>query len=336
MKAIQKLNDAQIIRVEYFSDDVISEFIASRHSSANTEKTYRNAVAQLMKYFASKNISEPTTADVDNFINNLRGAKKSASTLRLYSTVTKLFFSWLDRRGLYKNNIAADAEPLKLRKATTHAKKSLSDEQAKKLLHAVKGDSLIERRDRAIIALSLQSGVRTVEVERADKKDFYQDGGDWYLDVQGKGRVEKDATVRIAPQVAELILSYLDLRGEVADDAPLFASTSRNVAWTKPTEKRKANSYGNRLSAQSVGKMIKRMMISVGIRSKDKKKDDKRITPHSTRHYAATTAIKAGVDMREVSEMLRHTSLVVTAVYLHDMSVKTRRAELAVANILFA
>lgn len=317
MKAIQKLNDAQIIRVEYFSDDVINEFIASRHSSANTNKTYRNAVAQLMKYFASKGISAPTTTDVDAFINKLRGEKKSASTLRLYSTVTKLFFSWLERRGLYKN-VAADTEPLKLRKATTHAKKSLSDEQAKKLLHAVKGDSLIERRDRAIIALSLQSGVRTVEVERADIADFYQDGGDWYLDVQGKGRVQKDATVRIAQPVAELILSYLDLRGEVADDAPLFASTSRNNS-----------KYGNRLSAQSVGKMIKRMMISVGI-------NDKKITAHSTRHFAATTAIKAGVDMREVSEMLRHTSLVVTAVYLHDLSVKTRRAELAVANVLFS
>lgn len=320
MTAVQKYSDTQKISVEYFSDSVIDEFIKSRKASANTNRTYRNSLNQLMKFFATKKITEPTTVDVDNFINDLRGAKKSASTLRLYSTVTKLFFQWLNRRGLYRD-IATDAAPLKIRKATTHKKSALSDEQAKKLLGAVKGDSLIERRDRAIIALALQTGVRTCEISRANRGDLYQEGDDWFLDVQGKGRVEKDSTVRVASAVAELVQKYLDLRGVVGDDEPLFASTSRNANWQK-------NSYGVRLSEQSIGKMIKRYMKSVGI-------DDRKITAHSTRHFAATCAIKAGVDMREISAMLRHSSLTVTAVYLHDLSVKTRRAELAVADSLF-
>ena len=320
MTAVQKYSDTQKISVEHFSDSVIDEFIKSRKASANTNRTYRNSINQLVKFFAAKAITEPTTADVDNFINDLRAAKKSASTLRLYSTVTKLFFQWLNRRGLYRD-VASDAAPLKIRKSTTHKKDALKDEQAKALLGAVKGDSLIERRDRAIIALALQTGVRTCEISRANRGDLYQDDENWYLDVQGKGRVEKDATVRVAPAVADLIFSYLDLRGGVGDSEPLFTSTSRNTNWQK-------NSYGVRLSEQSIGKMIKRYMKSVGI-------DDRRITAHSTRHFAATTAIKAGVDIREVSAMLRHTSLVVTAVYLHDLSVKTRRAELAVANSLF-
>lgn len=320
MTAMQKYSEAQMVSVEYFSDSVIDEFIKSRKASANTNRTYRNSLNQLMKYFSAKKITAPTTADVDNFINDLRDAKKSASTLRLYSTVTKLFFQWLNRRGLYRD-VASDAAPLKIRKATTHKKSALSDEQAKKLLGAVKGDSLIERRDRAIIALALQTGVRTCEISRANRGDLYQEGDDWFLDVQGKGRVEKDSTVRVASAVAELVQKYLDLRGVVGNDEPLFASTSRNANWQK-------NSYGVRLSEQSIGKMIKRYMKSVGI-------DDRKITAHSTRHFAATCAIKAGVDMREISAMLRHSSLTVTAVYLHDLSVKTRRAELAVANSLF-
>ena len=74
--------------------------------------------------------------------------------------------------------------------------------------------------------------------------------------------------------------------------------------------------------------MIKAAMLAAGI-------VDKKITAHSTRHYAATTAIKAGIDIREVAAMLRHTSIVITSVYLHDLSLQTRRAELAVANKLF-
>ena len=314
---IAPVDNAAVISVENFGDTTIEGFIASRHSAPNTQKSYRNSIRQMLKYFAANNITAPTTANLDSFINSLRAAKKSDSTIRLYSTTAKLFFNYLEKQGVYKN-VAAQMAPLKLRKATTHKKKSLSDAQAKKLLGAVKGDSLIANRDRAIIALALTCGLRTCEISRANVGDFQEvDGGFWTLDVIGKGHQQADATVKVAPVVAEMIQAYLDKRGNVNDDEPLFISTSHNV--TK---------YGVRYSEQSVGKMIKRYMKSVAI-------DDRKITAHSCRHFAATTAIKRGCDVREVSAMLRHTSIVVTSVYLHDISLETRRAELTVADALF-
>lgn len=321
MTALTKISNTNNISVEYFSDAVIDEFIASRHGSPNTCKTYRNSIRQLLKYFAANKITAPTTADVDAFINELRGAKKSPSTIRVYSVTTKLFFAFLGGRG-YFADITADCAPLKLRKQTTHNRKALTTAQAQKMLAAVKGDTLTARRDRAIIALALQTGVRTVEISRAYVEDLRDDGhGGYFLDVQGKGRISKDETVRVAPAVRAILDGYLELRAGVEDDQPLFTSTSRNIGWDK-------NSYGNRLSEQSVGKMIKAAMKSVKI-------NDRRITAHSCRHFAATCAIKAGVDIREIAAMLRHTSIVVTSVYLHDLSVETRRAELAVADSLF-
>ncbi len=315
--AITKVETATITNIEYFSDAVIEEFVASRHGSANSCKTYRNATRRLLKYFAVEGITQPTVADFDAYINSLKSAGKSAATLRLYNTVAKMFFSFTSQRGLYPD-VAKDATPLKLRKAQHHNKKALSTAQAQKLMAAVKGDDIVALRDRAIIALALQCGLRTVELERANVEDL-KDAGDYYtLDVQGKGRTSKDETVKVALPVANLILQYLAARGNVANDAPLFVSTSHN-----------RTKYGERLSAQSVGKLIKRYMKSVGI-------DDKKITPHSCRHFAATTAIKAGVDIREVSAMLRHSSLNVTMCYLHDISLETRRAELAVADTLFS
>lgn len=304
------------ISVEYFGDSVIEEFIASRKPSPNTAKTYKNCVRQLLKYFAANGITAPTTADVDNFVNGLRAAKKSDSTIRLYSTTTKLFFAYLGKHGIYAD-VAAECSRLKLRKATTHKKKSLSDSQAKKLLAAVKGDDEQSKRNRAIIALCLTCGLRTIEVARATVGDFKDNGAFWTLDVVGKGHLTTDESVKVAKPVAELINQYLAIRGVVEDSEPLFTSTSNNTA-----------KYGNSFSAQSVGKMIKRYMKAAGIA-------DKKITAHSTRHYAATTAIKSGVDVREVAAMLRHTSIVITSVYLHDLSLETRRAELAVADKLF-
>lgn len=321
MTAITKVGETAIVNVEYFGNEVIDGFIASRHCSPNTSKTYRNSIRQLLKFFATKSITTPTTADVDNFINTLRAAKKSDSTLRLYSTTMKLFFSYLSKQGIYRD-VAADCAPLKLRKSSTHKKKALTDEQARKLLSAVKGDSLTARRDRAICAICLSCGLRTCEVSRADVADLSDDGcGGYFMYVQGKGRIQKDAAVRIAPAVRKLIDSYLELRGEVADDEPLFISTSNNVKWT-------ANSYGRRLSEQSVGKMIKRMMLSVGI-------CDRKVTAHSTRHFAITQALRNGCDLREVSQMARHASLSITMIYAHDISLENRKAELSLADVLF-
>ena len=314
MKALATISTSAVAKVEFFGDSVIDEFIASRHASENTNKTYRNALRQLLKHFAANNISVPTESDIDSFVNMMKASKKSTATIRLYTTVTKSFFAFTARRG-YFANVAADVT-LKLRKTTTHSKRALSTEQAKSLLASVKGDDMLSRRDRCVLALALVCGLRTCEISRANVGNLRADGVGGYLDVVGKGHIKADQTVKIPPTVAKLLDEYLSLRGEVADDAPLFVSESNS-------------NRGERLSVQSVQKMIRRRMKSIGAYAR------RSVTPHSCRHFAATCAIKAGVDVREVSAMLRHSSLSVTCVYLHDLAVETRTAEMRVADSLF-
>ena len=160
-------------------------------------------------------------------------------------------------------------------------------------------------------------GTEKFEKSTGIKANFV-DCGDFYtLAVIGKRRTKADEKVKIAPVVAQMINSYLDARGSVDDDAPLFASLSNNNS-----------KYGNRLSAQSVGKLIARYMKLSSIKTKAN-------SAHSTRHYAAETALNAGIDIREVQSMLRHRSLNTTLIYISDMAVKKRRAELAIADSLF-
>lgn len=305
------------ISVENFGDTTIEGFIASRHCGENTSRTYKNGIRQMLKYFAANKITAPATADVDNFINKLRTEKKSDSTLRLYFAITKLFFSYLAKRGIYRD-VAADCEPLRrLKKAKTHKKSSLKNEQAQKLLAAVKGDSLIVYRDKAIVALALQTGLRVCEISRANVENFNDCGSYWTLDIIGKGSLTADATVKVAPQVAELINNYLAKRGLVADDAPLFASTSNNNS-----------KYGNRLSAQSVGKLIAFYMKLAGVKNS-------KTSAHSCRHYTACQALRNGISLLEIKSCLRHSSISVTTIYLEDLAVEERQAELSVASSLF-
>lgn len=317
-KALVKDENSAIVTIEYFSDKVVDEFINSRSANKNTQSKYRRIIRQMMKYFTSKNVTAPSEDDANLYIDTLRNEKKSDYTIRLYSTVMKSFFAFCGRKGYYAD-VTADVK-VALRKSKTHNRKALTQNQAERLISAIKGNDVQSLRNKAIIALALTTGVRTVEIERANVKDFSEANGYWELKVQGKGRLTADEIVKVAPWVAQWINTYLDNRGEVKSDedgnTPLFASTARNNC-----------RYGSRYSAQSVGKMIKATMISVGI-------NDEKITAHSTRHYAATTAIKQGVDLREVSAMLRHSTVDVTMTYLHDISIETRRAEMSVASSL--
>ena len=136
MTAITKYDENKMTSVENFGNAIIEEFIASRHGSETTQKTYRNACRVLVNYFASKRIANPTTADVDSFINELRAAKKSPNTIRLYVTVTKFFFSFLAKKGKYPD-VVAETAPLKLRKSATHRRDALEREPTKRLLLCV-------------------------------------------------------------------------------------------------------------------------------------------------------------------------------------------------------
>ena len=336
MTAITKYNAAEITAVEYFGDNVIQAFVESRHGSANSQRTYRNAVKRLVVFFAEKGITAPTTADVDAFINSLRTEGKAAATIRLYVTVTKLFFAFLEKKGIYRD-VAVESEKLRLKKQNVHSKSALSNAQAKALLASITGTDEKNLRDKAIVALCLTCGLRTVEVERANVEDLTDEGGYYKLLLQGKGctcKGEGNQFAKVMPVVAKMIFAYLAVRGSALKDnlyskkdgdkdgaprvmaTPLFTSTARNA------------SSGRRFSAQGTSKMIKARLKSIGVNSP-------KITAHSTRHYYAQTALDSGVSLRDVSAGCRHASLNVTLIYLEDIALRDRQTEMAVADSLF-
>ncbi|MBR4383608.1 MAG: tyrosine-type recombinase/integrase [Selenomonadaceae bacterium] len=325
MKALATINNTAVVEVESFGDNVIQEFLASKLGRAETTlRTYRNALRQLFRFFSANKITAPSKADVQSFISGLQ--KKSQPTQRLYCTVTKNFFAWLAREGYYMD-VAANID-VRLEKEKTHAKKALNNQQAQKLLASVTGETVLAIRDRAIVALCLTAGLRTCEVSRADVEDLESDGcGGYFLSVQGKGKKSKGAKVRVAPTVSAIIDEYLSVRGEVKKE--FVDKGNKQVEVTPLFSSESHSNRGVRLSVQSVGKMLARRMKAAGVHKAHT------VTAHSTRHYCATQAIKAGVDLREVSAMLRHSNLNVTMTYLHDLEVENRRAEFTVAASLF-
>ena len=133
----------------------------------------------------------------------------------MYLTAAKVLFRWLAQEGIYSN--VADHLKSRVKISTAHKKDALSLSQANALLkYASKGNDLKSLRLKAVIALKLTSGLRDIEVVRADICDIRQIEGRNFLFVQGKGKFDKSDCVEIAPAVMKAIQQYLKAREKAA------------------------------------------------------------------------------------------------------------------------
>ena len=278
---------------------------------AKSAETYKGAIKQFLLYLKGKNITQPSRETVVNWRETLRETHK-ATTIQLYITAVKLFFSYLAQEGIYPN-IAEKLKGAKIRKE--HKRDCLTSNQSKSVLNEIDTATAKGKRDYAMIALLLTTGLRTIEIIRADIADLRTVGDDTVLFVQGKGRDDKSEYVKIAPKVETAIRKYLMTRTDTAPDAPLFTSESNH-------------NQDGRLTTRTIRRLVKDALLNVGLNSD-------RLTAHSLRHTAATIALLKGAELAEVQQMLRHQNINTTMIYSHALSRAQNNSELTIADAIF-
>jgi integrase/recombinase XerC len=278
---------------------------------AKSAETYKKATKQFMRYLAENGITEPTRETVISWREYLR-AEHKPTTIQLYLTAIKLFFTWLEQEGLYKN-IANKVKGVKIQKG--HKKDSLTSNQSKEVLSDIDTTTAKGKRDFAIVALLLTTGLRTIEIVRADVADLRTVGDSTVLFIQGKGRDEKSEYVKVAPQVEKALREYLKTRDSLNDDEPLFTSTSNE-------------NKGERLTTRTISKIAKTSLVNAGLNSD-------RLTAHSFRHTAGTLALMNGAELTQVQQLLRHTNINTTMIYLHSIDRAKNNSEAIVADAIF-
>ena len=144
----------------------------------------------------------------------------------------------------------------------------MNSKKSKKLLESIDRSDIEGKRNYAMLALMLTTGLRTIEVVRANAEDLRPASENMVLYVQGKGHHEKDDLVRVPDHVEAAIRDYLTARKCKDLTEPLFTSTSNR------------NKNG-RMTTRSVRGIVKKIFRSIGL-------DSPRLTAHSTRHTAAT------------------------------------------------
>lgn len=308
--------------------ELIEKWIAftKKHSglkSAQSERAYRNAIKQALNYFGenSINVFSATDDDIYSWLEYMK-ASKSAATVQMYLVAVRLFFAFLAHEKVIAENPAEGMKAGVKIDRDKHKRDYLSVKRAQDLIAEMPATSEMELRNRAIVSLMITSGLRCCEVQKALYEDLRTAGDSDVLYIQGKGHSAKDAYVKISPAVAKMIRDYLKVRfngGEPKDRDYLFVSTSRNHAKLDKDDE---------LSTQAIRAIVKKAMKAIGY-------DDSRHTAHSLRHTAATLALRAGKEITEVQQVLRHANVQTTLIYSHALEREKNDTELAVSNLIF-
>lgn len=149
-------------------------------------------------------------------------------------------------------------------------------------------------RDRAIIHLFLYAGLRSNELRMLDVCDLDLESLTVFI------RFGKRSKQRIVPLHTEAAIATREYIGE-RSDGPIFL-----------------NRFGNRLSNRYLRTLVKEMGQQAGLQ--------KDLHPHALRHSFAVSLLEADVDLETIKNLLGHTKIETTSIYLHCSAEKLRSA----------
>lgn len=311
MGAIVAISRGRLENTQDFSQDLFTRWELFIDAAPKTIDTYRRNIRQFINYLQTNNITRPAREDIIAFRDSI-ALNHRPSTVQNYLAAVKQFFRWTAQEGLYPN-IADHVKGVKLDKG--FKKDYLTSTQAGKLLADIDRSTLKGLRDYAIISLMITTGLRTIEVQRANIEDLRTVADFTALFVQGKGHTERGEYVKVIAPVESAIRDYLKARGKAKDNQPLFACISNKNA-------------GGRMTTRSISRIAKDCLLGSGFNSS-------RLTAHSLRHTAATLNLLNGATPEETQQLLRHTNINTTLIYSHALDRASNKSEDRIGRAIF-
>ncbi len=261
-----------------------------RKLSKNTLDSYSRDLKKFHAYLEDNKIdsfSEITDNTVLTYQLHLQNLGRSTATVSRNLATLRTFFGYLLDEGLIAKN---PTRKLVSPKAERKMPKVLTLTEVDRLLNQPDMESETGKRDKAMLELLYASGIRVTEMVSLNTDDVNIDIG--YI--RCKNERSKDRIIPIGKMAKTALSEYMD--------------TSREELIKTDTEALFVNYYGKRLTRQGFWKIVKRYTNMAEI--------DKPITPHTLRHSFATHLIQNGADLKSVQEMLGHSDISTTQMYI--------------------
>ena len=281
---------------------LIDEFIlwltAERRYSPLTVRNYRRDVDDFVAFcgvthdtFAPNSIKREDIEEWMVYLGEERKLKVTSVNRTMASLRT--FWRWMLAHGHVDKDLMKTLHQYKApKRLPTFVPDSRMEDLLAELREDIASDDFERLRDALIILLIYTAGLRLSELVEANTSDISADYTS--LRVMGKGR-----KVRIQPLLGSI--------GEVLKK--YFIQISLQNICTTQKKALILSKKGERISRRTVERIVDRKLKGVGIQGKT--------SPHVLRHTFATRVLNEGGDLREIQELLGHSSLKATQVYTH-------------------
>ena len=287
-----------------------------KNKSQNTIIQYDRHLNKFYEYLEDKNIDsnkfsvEKITLELsEGFRTYLyKSAQKSISikTANAYMISLRAFLKYCEKKWIKSLSPTA----IDLIKADPRMVEYLTKEELERLFEAPDKESLIWLRDLAIMEMIYSTGLRISELTGLDIKNVDLKRLEFWVRWKGK----KVRVVYLTKKSAELIKNYLEKRSDNFE--PLFIR--HNIKTENLTITDEVYWEKMRLSRFFITTMIKKYALKAFIL--------KNISAHTLRHSFATTLLSNGAGIRDVQEMLGHSSITTTQVYTHVTNPQLKNA----------
>lgn len=277
------------------------EYLEHLRGQDQSENTVRAYVADLrgFSFWFEQTNGQPmspdqvTAADVANYKDFLLTTKKrKPRTMNRKLVSLSVFFTWAIARELAKIDPTVGIEKAKEEELTPHwLERTEQDDLVQELEAAVteaRTDAAFReaRRDRAMLYLMLNAGLRVSEVSDARLDDLALEDGSGSIAVRGK-----EDKVRIVPlntSARRALEAWLEVRSEIDDD---HAFLGKRRTYLRP---------------DGIFKRVRHYAQMAGIED---------ISPHTLRHTCGKNLVDQGVSLDRVAAILGHEDLNTTKIY---------------------
>lgn len=287
-------------RLEALATIAEEEIWLAKQKSPRTRKAYKLDVQLFLRTFGIADHNQLRQVDHraviawERLMRENEGAE--ASTIRRRLAALSSLFKHLVRHGAVERNPVADVERPNINR-DEGSTLAFSKAQARKILDAPHADTIEGLRDRAILSVGLQIGLRRAEISTLRVCDLHQNRGFDALRVVRKGN-RKDG-LAIHPQAAQRIRDYLAAARHADDiDGAMF----------RPLHNNGVQRDGRRhMHPDAIDRVVRKYARRIGL--------DRGYSAHSMRATFITTALDNGASLEDVQRAAGHRDPSTTKLY---------------------
>ena len=291
----------------FFTERLIRE----RGASPATITAYRDTTRLLLNHAARATGTPVAALDftqldaqmISEFLQHLEsGRGNSIRTRNARLAAIRSLFTYAARRHPEHAGDIARVLAIGPKRAACATVTYLADPELTALTAACGQGTVTGRRDRVMIHLAAQTGLRAAELLTLRTSDLHLDHGA-HVSCRGKGR--KQRITPLTPDTVQILNGWLP--GRTAPDSATLFTTSRGTPLSR-------DAFADRLTLHAEAGASSCPSLA-----------SKNITPHVLRHTAAMRLLHAGVDIAVIALWLGRESLTTTAIYLKaDLETKEK------------